>query len=306
MHYDLCLPWYWEYDIDFVQMIEHACNENGLTLWQITPDNLLESIHALYKGENSFRAVLDRSQYDPRFEPIHRWSREHHTFRINPAEISKWSEDKATMHLELITAGIHTPYTVILPPFIEQPVIPEFDLTPLGLQFVIKPTNEGGSEGVILGAFSMNQILRARMEFPEQKYLIQATVIPRTIHGQPAWFRVFYAVGKTYPCWWHPLTHVFSVVTPQDENRYELTPLRDITQRIASICKLDWFSTEIALTLEEFIVVDYVNDAIDTRVQSKAVDGVPDEVMQGITNQLVLLVKENYDEATRPRFGDSI
>jgi len=287
-------------------MIEHACHENGLTLWQITPDNLLESITALYTGESSFRAILDRSQYDPRFEPIHRWSREHHTFRINPGEVSKWSEDKATMHLELITAGIHTPYTVILPPFIDQPVIPDFDLLPLGHQFVIKPTNEGGSEGVILGAFSMDQILRARMQFPEQKYLIQATVIPRTIHGQPAWFRVFYAVGRTYPCWWHPLTHVFSTVAPHDEQRYELSPLHHITERIAAICQLDWFSTEIALTREEFVVVDYVNDGIDTRIQSKAVDGVPDEVMQGITNQLVLLVKEKYDEATRPGPGDSI
>jgi hypothetical protein len=261
-----------------------------LTFWQITPDNLLEAITALYTGENSFRAILDRSQYDPRFEPIHRWSRQQHVFRINPAEVSAWSEDKATMHLELITAGIHTPYTVILPPFVDQPVIPEFDLTPLGHQFVIKPTNEGGSAGVILGAFSMDQVLRARLEFPEQKYLIQATITPRTIHGQPAWFRVFYANGKTYPCWWHPLTHVFSMVTPQDENRYELMLLREITQRIASICKLDWFSTEIALTLEEFTVVDYVNDGIDTRIQSKAVDGVPDEVMQGITSQLVKLV----------------
>ena len=41
---------------------------------------------------------------------------------------------------------------------------------------------------------------------------------------------------------------------------------------------------------EEFVVVDYVNDGIDTRIQSKAVDGVPDEVMQGITSQLVELV----------------
>src|SRR5215212_555981 len=291
MHYDLCLPWYWEYDIDFVQMIERACNENGLTLWQVTPDNLLESITALYQGETFFGAILDRSQYDPRFEPIHRWSREHHTRRINPAEVSKWSEDKATMHLELITAGIHTPHTILLAPFIEQPVIPELDLTPLGGHFVIKPSNEGGGEGVILGAFSMDQIRRARMEFPNQKYLIQATVTPRTIHGQPAWFRVFYAVGKTYPCFWHPLTHVFSMVTPQDENRYELTPLRAITQRIGFVCKMDWFSTEIALTHQEFIVVDYVNDGIDTRVQSKAVDGVPDEIMQEIAKQLVSLIK---------------
>lgn len=292
MHYDLCLPWYWEYDIDFVQFVERACNEQGVSLWQITPDTLLESITALYKGEKTFRTILDRSQYDSRFEPIHRWSRENHARRINPAEVSKWSEDKATMHLELISAGIHTPYTILLPPFIEQPVLPQLDLTPLGKQFVIKPSNGGGGEGVIMGASSMDQILRARLEFPEQKYLLQATVIPRTIHGQPAWFRVFYAAGKTYPCWWHPLTHVFSTVTQQEEHRHELSPLHNITQRIASICKLDWFSTEIALTLEEFIVVDYVNDGIDTRIQSKAVDGAPDEIMQSIANQLVWLAKE--------------
>jgi hypothetical protein len=196
------------------------------------------------------------------------------------------------MHLELISAGIHTPYTILLSPFVDQPVLRDLDLGPLGDQFVIKPSNEGGSAGVILGAFSLDQILRARMEFPEQKYLIQATVTPRTIYGHPAWFRVFYAAGETYPCWWHPLTHVFSTVTEQEEYRYELSPLHDITQRIASICRLDWFSTEIALTLEEFIVVDYVNDGIDTRVQSRAVDGVPDEVLENIAKQLVRLAKE--------------
>jgi hypothetical protein len=297
MHYDLCLPWYWEYDIDFVQMIGRACEQQGLSFWQITPNELLESITALYRGEKSFRTILDRSQYDSRFEPIHRWSRAHQTRRINPAEVSKWSEDKATMHLEFITAGIHTPFTILLPPFIDQPLISEFDLTPLGQQFVIKPSNEGGGSGVILGAFSMDQILRARMEFPEQKYLVQATIIPRTIQGRPAWFRVFYANGNTYPCWWHPLTHVFSVVSPSDENRYELSALHEITQRIASICKLEWFSTEIALTLEKFVVVDYVNDGIDTRIQSKAVDGVPDEVIRIIAQQLVLIAKGEKDDS---------
>jgi len=135
--------------------------------------------------------------------------------------------------------------------------------------------------------------MRARMQFPEQKYLLQSTVTPRTIQGRPAWFRVFYAVGKTYPCWWHPLTHVYAMVTSTEENRYELMPLHDITKRIASICKLDWFTTEIALTLDNFVVVDYVNDEIDTRVQSKAVDGAPDEIMQSIASQLVTITKEN-------------
>jgi hypothetical protein len=36
-------------------------------------------------------------------------------------------------------------------------------------------------------------------------------------------------------------------------------------------------------------VVDYVNDGIDTRIQSKAPDGVPDEVMRRMADQLVRL-----------------
>jgi hypothetical protein len=293
MNYDLCLPWYWEYDIDFVHFVENACHEQGLTFWQITPESLLESVTALYKGEKSFSTLLDRSQGDDRFLPFNNWAKEYNKKRINPPELSAWSEDKATMHLELISAGIHTPYTILLSPFLEQPALPHLDLTPLGGQFVIKPSNEGGGTGVILGAFSFDQILRARMEFPQQKYLLQANVSPRTIQGRPAWFRVFYSVGKVYPCWWHPLTHVFSSVTQSEENKYELTPLQDITQRIASICKLDWFTTEIALTHDEFVVVDYVNDQIDTRIQSKAVDGVPDDVMKNVAFQLVTLAKQN-------------
>jgi hypothetical protein len=292
MQYDLCLPWYWEYDLDFVRMIARACEEHRLSLWQIAPINLLESTTALYRREKSFRAILDRSQGDERFIPIHRWAREHNARQINPAELSAWSADKATMHLELIQAGLYTPYTILLPPFIEQPVLPLLDLSPLGSQFVIKPALGGGGEGVILGASSLDQILRARMEFPDQKYLVQTTITPRTIQGRPAWFRVFYAAGKTYPCWWHPFTHVYTRLTPQDESKYALDRLHEITQRIASICRLDWFSTEIALTLDEFIVVDYVNDGIDTRIQSQAVDGVPDDVLQNMAEQLVLLIKE--------------
>lgn len=293
MHYNLCLPWYWEYDIDFVHFVESACLQQGLSFYQITSDNLLESITALYKGELSFDTLLDRSQGDDSFLPINNWAREYNKRRINPPELSKWSEDKATMHLELISAGIHTPYTILLASFLEQPALPQLDLTPLGQQFVIKPSNGGGGAGVIMGASSVDQVLRARMEFPDQKYLLQANVTPRTIQGRPAWLRIFYAAGKVYPCWWHPLTHVYSYVTSSEEHKYELTSLHDITQRIASICKLDWFTTEVALTHENFVVVDYVNDQIDTRIQSKAVDGAPDEVIRSVAEGLVSIAKEN-------------
>jgi hypothetical protein len=292
MRYDLCLPWYWEYDDIFAGMVERACIEEGISLWQIKPHNLLESITALYKGVLTFKTLLHRGQGDPRFDPIPRWAHEYGARRINPVEISRWSEDKATMHLEFISNGLHTPYTILLAPFLEQPVISQIDLTPLGQNFVIKPSNGGGGEGVILGASSVEEILTARMEFPEQKYLIQAHVTPKMIEDAPAWFRVFYANGETYPCWWDPETHIYASLTAEEETQHRLTSLREVTKRIASICRLDWFSTEIALA-DEFVVVDYVNDEIDTRVQSQAMDGAPDEVMEGIARQLVRIAKEN-------------
>jgi hypothetical protein len=292
MRYDLCLPWYWEYDEEFVRLVEGACLQHNLSFWPITPPTLLDAITDLWIGNKSFRTLLFRGGGDKRFDLIQRWARENNAFRINPQEVSKWSEDKATMHLELIHAGLHTPYTILLPPFLEQPLLPPIDLSPLGGQYVIKPSNQGGGQGVILGASTMDQVLRARMQFPEEKYLIQATVIPRTIQGRPAWFRVIYAAGNVYPSWWHPLTRVYSTVSPSEESKYNLEPLREITQRIASISKMDWFSTEIALTHENFLVVDYVNDDIDTRLQSRAVDGVPDEIMKAVASDLVRLTQE--------------
>jgi glutathione synthase/RimK-type ligase-like ATP-grasp enzyme len=292
MQYDLCLPWYWEYDDVFVGMVERACIEEGISLWQMTPANLLESITALYRDVTTFKTLLNRGQGEPTFEPISRWAREHDARRINPAETSAWSEDKSTMHYEFIHAGLNTPHTIVLASFLEEPVLPPLDLSPLGGSFVIKPSNGGGGEGVIIGASSMEQILRARMEFPRQKYLIQSYITPQIINGRPAWFRAFYANGETYPCWWATDTHIYANVTADEEAEYGLDRLRDITKRIASICKLDWFSTEIALT-DDFVVVDYVNDEIDTRVQSRAMDGVPDEIINNIARQLVSIAKEN-------------
>ncbi len=292
MRYDLCLPWYWEYDDVFVGMVERACIEEGISLWQVTPDNLLDSITALYKGVTTFKTLLNRGQGEPTFEPILRWAKEHGARRINPAEVSAWSEDKSNMHYEFIHVGLNTPHTIVLASFLEEPVLPPIDLTPLGRNFVIKPSNGGGGEGVILGATCMDEVLRARMEFPRQKYLLQSYITPRCISGKPAWFRIFYVNGEIYPCWWATDTHIYQIITAGEEACDGLNRLRDITWRIASICKLDWFSTEIALA-DEFVVVDYVNDEIDTRVQSQAIDGVPDEVIHNIARQLVKIAKEN-------------
>lgn len=290
--YDLCLTWNWEYDADFVMVLDMACRSHGLSLLQITPDNLVDLLQALVSHQITFRAFLDRaSEADARFIPVIQWAHDHAVYRINPHEQASRSWDKATMHLALISTGLHTPYTIILPSYGEQPILPPIDLSPLGDSFTIKPAHGSGGAGVVIEATSLGQVFAARQECSTDRYLLQAHIVPVQLGSRPAWFRVIYCAGRIYPCWWDPCTHVYTFVTLAEVSHYYLGPLYDITTSIARLCGLDLFSTEISLTPEGlFVIVDYVNDPIDLRLQSKTLDGVPDDIVHDIAEHLVGLV----------------
>ena len=293
--YDLCLAWNWEHDVDFVQLIEAACAARGVSLLQATPDSLDLTLAGLQNGDISYSTLFDRaSESDQRFQPLVEWAGRHRSFFMNPQERTLWSGDKATMHLEFISRGLCTPYTIILPPYSRHSIIHPCDLEPLGGSFAIKPACEGGGDGVILEATSWQQVLDARQQYPHEKYLLQAHVTTRILDGRPAWFRVLFCNGAVYPSWWNQQTHIYTRVTAEEKARFGLRSLREIPARIAQICGLHLFSTEIALTEEqEFLVVDYVNDPVDLRLQSRAADGVPDGDVKSIAARLVRLVESH-------------
>ncbi|MGA2488913.1 MAG: hypothetical protein ABSF99_01825 [Anaerolineales bacterium] len=289
--YDLCLAWNWEYDADFVHLIEVASSARGLSLLQVTPGSLDQVLAELENGEITYRTLLDRaSESDPRFQPLVDWATRHNSFHINPQKRTIWSGDKATMHLEFISHGLYTPYTIILSPYAKHTSINPCNLGPLGGNFAIKPACEGGGNGVILEATSWEQVLQARQQYPNEKYLLQARVTTRILDGRPAWFRVLFCDGAVYPCWWDQHTHIYVRVTAEERARFGLRSLRQIPVQIAQICGLHLFSTEIAMTEDgAFLVVDYVNDPVDMRLQSKAADGVPDVYVESIVARLVRL-----------------
>lgn len=291
--HDFCLAWNWEYDAGFVRLLEAACASRGLDLLQVTPANVDQVVASVVSGNTRFHVLHDRaSDSDPRFQPLVDRARANGSLRLNPQEQARWSHDKATMHLEFLSAGLETPYTIILPPFNEQPNIPPSNLDPLQGSFAIKPAGGGGGEGVILEACSCEQVHAARQQFPEQKYLLQAHIKPRLIMDRPAWFRVLVCAGAFFPCWWDPCSHAYARVTAEELFRFGLRPLHEIPQRIAKVCKLHLFSTEVALTEPgHFIIVDYVNDPVDLRLQSEAFDGVPDGIVEKIAGRLAHLAE---------------
>lgn len=286
-HYELCLCWNWEFDRDFAQLLDAACRAGQIRLLQATPDNLPGVLARQRRGEFTVGALLDRaSPADPLFRPLVERFRAQGVFEINPPS-SAWTQDKAAMHLALLEAGLRTPYTILLPPYATQPELPALDLTPLGTRFAIKPAHGGGGEGVIVGAEQVTQALMARQEYPHDAYLLQAQVEPLTLEGRPAWFRCLHCTGETYPCWWDPKTHIYLPVSAEQETALGLSPLREITARLARLSGLHLFSTEIALSAAEgFCLVDYINDQIDLRLQSRAADGVPDAIVREIAARL--------------------
>lgn len=144
IRYDLCLAWNWEYDRDFLRLLEIEFRKRRLFLFEVSPLILNKSLSSLERGEAGARVFLDRaSEADARFLPLVDWALGRGVVMINAHENALRAMNKACMHLEFITGGIHTPHTIILPPWIEQPHPGNIDLGPLGPRFFIKPAHGG-------------------------------------------------------------------------------------------------------------------------------------------------------------------
>jgi hypothetical protein len=112
--------------------------------------------------------------------------------------------------------------------------------------------------------------------------------------NRPAWFRVFFIMGKILLLWWDPVTHVYELVTKKEVIKFKLTPLRGIVDKISKIYKLEFFSTEIAVENDgNFVVVDYINDQCDMRKKSIYADGVCDEAIETIAARISEMIKKS-------------
>ncbi|MFZ5855942.1 MAG: ATP-grasp domain-containing protein [Chloroflexota bacterium] len=290
--YDLCLASNWEYDDGFIEILDGTCRARGRRLLTVTPSTLAETLSRLSSGEAGFRALLDRaSEADSSYLPLVDIARSLGARRFNPRELADRAYDKATVHHLFLEDGIPTPRTIILPAYLHQSELPPLDLQPLGGNFTVKPALGGGGDGVIMEISTPEQIQSARQHFPEQQYLLQEHVTPKMVDGLPAWFRVIFCLDEIFVTYWNTATHVY---TPVGElggraglSQTILGSLREVTRRIARLCELDLFSTEIALTEDDrLLVVDYINDPIDLRLQSRAADGVPNFIVERIAAQI--------------------
>ena len=295
--YHLAIALDWEYDQDFVKLLEQAAQKRGLSTYVTWPKNLDETIYYLKHDKISFRFYYDRaSDTSADFLTLHKLMLQKNIPVFDNLIKQKWAADKANMQFKFREEGISMPFTLILPPWREQPhiYIPEDDLNRLGAPFVIKPASTtGGGIGVVKNARSLKDILEVRQTFADERYLVQKKIIPREQDGRRFWFRGFYTSGLIQLTWWNDLTYSYHLCTRQEIERYDLLPLFDVVRRVARACGLNFFSTEITIDAAgELISIDYVNEVCDMRLGSKFFDGVPDEIVKKIAGRIVDHVAE--------------
>lgn len=299
--FHLAIAWNWEFDSDFIAGIERECSLRGISTYRIDTNHLPQVLKSLKQGDFVFQAFFDRAtDADPEFLPLVKWMEEHATCLINPYHRVIHAIDKATMHLEFITNGLYVPTTIILSPYNEQRCITlnEDELKNLGKPFVIKPANTtGGGTGVILNATNLTDVIKNRQEHKNDKYLLQEMIIPKALGDKRAWLRVYFAFGEIIPCWWDDKTHRYTELTNEEEICFQLQGLRSAMETIQRICGLDFFSSEIAITeSNKFVIVDYVNEVCDMRLQSKYFNGAPDNIVHKIEQLIAEHVKSHLNQ----------
>jgi len=285
---DIAVAWDWADDRDFISLIDGECRKRGIRMSALGPGDATGTASALKIGALSVGTFLDRAAPDE--EPFAGLSSAMATSGarcLNPPDAVRRAADKATMHLEFLAHGIEVPFTIIISPYSRdrQVELSLEQLARLGRPFIIKPANTtGGGTGVITGAETLRDVVDSRKHHQDDKYLLQERVVPADLGGRRAWFRVFFVCGGIFACWWDDQTHIYSEVTEDEAGSFSLSPLVSITQSISTVCRLDFFSTEIAMTSDgRFLTVDYVNEICDMRLQSRHPDGVPDRLARAIS-----------------------
>lgn len=292
--YDLVMTHQLDADDFFIHQVQRHCAERSLNFFLIEPLWVEAFRAALESGRLRARVLLNmHSEHHLPEDVFHRLVRLAHERSvkvIDPPDVALAAFDKARLHPRLAAAGVPVPATIIVPrEHAAQFRLTDADRALLGGPFVVKPSMGYGRKGVLLEATSEADLARSVAAWSNPHYLLQRRIQPRRLGDDPAYFRVFFVFGSIWCCWWNCFTDRYRVLTAAEEATFQLAPLRAITQHIAELTSMNFFSTEIAQTeAGDFVVIDYVNDQCHMVTQSSNPRmGVPDELVGAIAQRLV-------------------
>lgn len=294
--FDLAIAYKWVYDKELVDDIERYFHRNNLTTFVIHKAIIHQTLNKVQRGEILFRNFLDRAtDEDEDFEPLAEAIIQSGAKTVNLHHLIDDAIDKATLLPKLNSQNIDLPETIILPPFEEEPElsISDEELNRLGKPFIIKPAYySGGGEGANVNGFTFEDIQTLRRELYDDRYLIQRKIKSKYFDSFKAWFRSFYLFGKVLTVQWDDETRIYDDLPFRKMEKIDYKKIEEITKKIADICKLHYFSTEVTIGTDgKYYAIDFVNDPCDFRRKSIHKDGVPDVIVDKFIEELKRFVK---------------
>jgi hypothetical protein len=297
--YDVVMTHKLDADDFFIQRVQQFCAEAGLNFFLIEPYWVEPFYDGLLKGKIWARVLLnmhsEHHQPDDIYHRLVRLAAERQTQVIDPPDRAEAAFDKARLHPRLIGAGIHVPYSVIVP----KSKYGDFRLTEverlaLGLPFVIKPGMGYGKRGLVMDAVAESDMARSMATWPDENYLFQRKIVPRQSPDGPSYFRVYYIFGAVFQVWWNCFNDQYRLIPAGGISDAAAAELESISRRIAALTGMNFFSSEIAqVESGEFVVIDYMNDQCHMLSQSANPQiGVPDELVAAIARRLVMAARE--------------
>lgn len=206
---------------------------------------------------------------------------------------------KAFAQGELEKAGLPVPPTVVLQKTQHDRELTESERAIVGERAVIKPSYGVAGLGVVVNAEPTQAAIAAARDYDRKDdWLIQKMVRWGGIDAEkphadrrPAYLRAYNVLGYRSLMWWSN-ERGYSRLTWDDFSRYNLAGVLKLTDRIAELTNMDFFSSEVAITSDDpedpnrFVLIDYINDQCDIDPSADPKRSPPDAWIAWICDRL--------------------
>ncbi|MDD4956822.1 MAG: hypothetical protein PHH49_02760 [Candidatus Omnitrophica bacterium] len=300
--YDFAINWNSPYDSFFARALKEKCLSSGISFLWIHYFNREKILHRLNNDRLRLKCLMDtEATYedpDDIYSKICYAAKDSGGFVFNDPDSTQLAIDKAYMYHRLVRENIPVPYTVIIRKWDPKKyTLTQKDKEKLGVPFIIKPARGYAQKGLVRNATgSAYQIRKARSFDPDDSFLLQEKVIPASLDGKRAWFRVLKVFDKIILFWWDDTTCVYRKAVPGEIKKYGLSALVEMTALLGDITGMTWFSTEFAGVRErdklEFVSIDPINDQCDLTPRSEKPNGVPDNVVLSVADHILKNIKK--------------
>jgi hypothetical protein len=253
-----------------MKLVHEAMSAYGLSCQLVNKTNVERMLEEVEEGTIRPHVYLDlSSRPDDVFEKLLYTAHARGAYTMRNPEHTKWTL-KVESHPLLERAGLPLPPSVLIKRDEADRELTSEERARVGEDVVIKPSFGEAAKGCVVGVAPTRENIAAARDY-ERKFdwLIQKKISWTRLGEHPAYLRAFNVCGHRTLMWWakENSQDAYELLSWEDLRKYDLMGAVEIIDKIADLTRMDFFSTEIAITKESgpdrFVMIDYVNDQCD-------------------------------------------